>query len=164
MSTTEWAVVKEVRGRDVIVTTPAGEFSAAIVNAPGDNATPLVGDTVAVIRTAGRGKRLAFAYYDPNVEPTAAGGRVVYSRDADGNVTASVELTPDGVVKIYGDAVELNGDGKSLVTHAELNTALQAMLAALNANFALKLDGGGAAGVTTLDISSAATTTIKTDG
>ena len=41
---------------------------------------------------------------------------------------------------------------------------LMVFITALNANFAAKLDGGGTAGVLSLDISAAETTTIRTDG
>lgn len=58
----------------------------------------------------------------------------------------------------------LNGNSKSFVTYAELNTALQAFLLALNALFSTKVDGGGSAGTLSLDISASATTTVKTDG
>jgi len=56
---------------------------------------------------------------------------------------------------------EVNGNSRSLVTHAELNTALQTMLSVINTTFASKLDGGGSPGTATLDISAAKTDNIK---
>ena len=69
-----------------------------------------------------------------------------------------------GAKTVYrGDGTqELNGTGKFLVTHAELNVALQTMLTLINANFALKLNGAGATGTATLDISTAKAATLKT--
>ena len=65
---------------------------------------------------------------------------------------------------INTSGIELNGNTKTFVTHAELNTALQTFVTALNGLFASKLNGTGSPGTLTLDISAAATTTIKTGG
>jgi phage gp45-like len=77
---------------------------------------------------------------------------------------SNIYFKENGSAALDADSIELNGDSKSFVTHAELNTALQTFVTALNANFATKLDGGGTTGVLTLDISSSATTTVKTGG
>jgi len=73
------------------------------------------------------------------------------------NSTSTIEITDSG-------NIELNGNSKSFVTHAALNSALQTMLGLINTNFGAKLDGGGTPGATSLDISAAETTTIKTGG
>lgn len=49
----------------------------------------------------------------------------------------------------------------SVVTYAALNTALQLLVTAINATFATKLDGGGAAGALTLDISLSESPTVR---
>lgn len=64
--------------------------------------------------------------------------------------------------------VELNGGGKRLVTHAELDTALQTFMLALNAHIHTGVTTGpgssGPPAPMTLDISSSKTETIRTDG
>lgn len=87
--------------------------------------------------------------------------QVTYDADAD-------ELLVDG----FG-AVKINGDSKSFVTHAELDTALQAMINQLNMHTHLVASVGaptGPASASTppvtfsIDISAAETTTVKTGG
>lgn len=65
---------------------------------------------------------------------------------------------------INPDGIELNGGSKAFVTHAELDAALQTFVTALNLAFASKENGSGSPGSLTLDISAAATTTVKTGG
>ncbi len=79
-------------------------------------------------------------------------GSVLKVQESDGKI----------VIDASGGEIQLNGSSKSLVTHAALNTALQSMLTAINANFALKLDTAGSPGVTTLNISAAEATKVKT--
>lgn len=67
-------------------------------------------------------------------------------------------------IVISGSEIDIGGSSKAFVTHAELNTALQTFITALNLAFATKLDGGGAAGALSIDISAAATTGVKTGG
>ena len=63
-----------------------------------------------------------------------------------------------GKTVIDGTPLEVNGNSRSLVTHAELNSALQTMLAQLNA--AIVTAGGP--GTSTLDISASKTDNYKT--
>lgn len=70
--------------------------------------------------------------------------------------------TNGNTLEWVGSVLKLNGNTKDLVTHAELNTVLQVFITALNANFAAKLDGGGTAGVLSLNITTAKATKIKT--
>lgn len=80
---------------------------------------------------------------------------------------------------INADGIELNGNTKSLVTYAELNTAMQSLMTKYNADMlaiaaataaAISAAGlwstplTGVIGTATLDLSSAETTTIKTGG
>lgn len=65
---------------------------------------------------------------------------------------------------INPDGIELNGSTKEFVTHAELNTALQTFVSALNTALASKENGSASPGTLTIDISAAKTTTIKTGG
>ena len=87
----------------------------------------------------------------------------------------SVTLLPSGElqiiatkpVKIDGEFVELNGADKTFVTHAELDTALQTFISALNSHTHPTAAVGPPSPPTapmSLDISASATTTIKTGG
>jgi len=80
------------------------------------------------------------------------------------NGTTKIQIDATGNVKIDGATIQLNGSSKLLVTHAELNTALQSMVTAINNALATKKDEPGSPGTVTLDISAAKTTTVKTGG
>lgn len=79
-----------------------------------------------------------------------------------------VEIKSTNETKVTASKVELNGNSKSFVTHAELTTALNTFLIALNAHTHNCTAPGSPSGPVltsiTLDISSAATTTVKTGG
>lgn len=73
---------------------------------------------------------------------------------------------------INPDGIELNGNTKTFVTHAELDTALQTFISVLNTHthvgsavgFGVPFTTAVPVPVMTLDISAAETTTIKTGG
>lgn len=144
--------------------------TASLVCPPGIDAAPIVGDQGVgiVIDTGGHGAVVG-VYPDPLAEP----GEVrIYSRDDTGAVVAHGWFKADGsgvlnytaALDVDATAINLNGDGKPFVTHKELDDALQMYVGAVNSFFASKLDGNGAPGTITLDISAAATTTVKTGG
>lgn len=90
----------------------------------------------------------------------ADGETGIFSTTADGaTLKSSVLLKADGTI-------EINGNSKTLVTHAELNTALQTFLTGLKAAVAAgcQIGAGGLITAAAIDISSAATTTVKTGG
>lgn len=124
-----------------------------ILSNPGDG-------TRSILIPVGRGRYsvcIGGHNYALNIS-VSKGGTVIYSTTPDGQTLKSkIELKPDGTI-------ELNGSTKKLVTHAELNTALQLLITALNINLGAKLDGAGTPGVLSLDISTAETSTIKTGG
>lgn len=94
-------------------------------------------------------------HLDINVGP---GQTTIYSTTPNGReVKARIALDNNG-------NIDLNGSDKALVTHAELNNALQVLVAEINAFFGTKADAAGAAAMLTLDISSAQTTTVRTGG
>lgn len=108
---------------------------------------------------------------DTIIFSTTADGKTIKAKihlHADGSISiesdGNVSVNTDGKITTSATAVELNGNTKAFVTHAELNTALQTFMTALNLAFAAKLDGGGTPGTLTLDISTSATTTVKTGG
>jgi hypothetical protein len=68
-------------------------------------------------------------------------------------------------MRFFGDEIHLNGDSKTFVTHAALDTALQTFVTALNLLLSFKKDDTlQTPGSLTIDISAAETTTIKTGG
>lgn len=74
------------------------------------------------------------------------------------NGSGKFELRADGTMA-------LNGDGKSFVTHADLDTGLQAYVAKIETRVATLETALGLTPVPTpLDISAAKTTTVKTGG
>ena len=116
-------------------------------------------DAVGIEVSTGTAGRVIIATQNYNLEvEITAGITKIYSTSADGKTLKSlIELDTAG-------NINLNGDSKPFVTHAELNSSLQTYVAAVNVLLASKLDGGGTAGTASLDISSAATTTVKTGG
>ncbi len=104
-----------------------------------------------------RGAIVATNNYQVQID-LARGETTIYSTTQDGKtVKAQIDLDGDG-------NIDLNGDSKKLVTYAELNTALQSLVTAINAALALKSDGAGSAGTLTLDISAAETQSLRTGG
>lgn len=88
----------------------------------------------------------------PEVEP---GEIEIYSTD--NPVTAKqarIYLNTDG-------EIILNQGTKSAVNFLDLNTQLQLLVTAINAALATKLDGSGAAGALTLDLSTAEVPEVK---
>ena len=94
----------------------------------------------------------AFNYKVPL--PDNPGDSKVYSTDADGNEKATCKLLADGTI-------EINGNTDNAVSFTDLNTALQGLVTAINANFALKLDGGGTPGTLTLSLTGAKVGSVK---
>jgi len=148
-------------GRQV-VTTGKGigdvDTEAEVFGPSGFFSRPPKGSRVLMVPYAGGKTRVVIgaANYQITLELTD-GEVLIYSTTADGKTVKS---------KIYLDAVgniELNGNSKNFVTHAELNTALQSFITSLN----LHVHGSaGTPPVTpmSLNISAAKTTTIKTGG
>jgi len=78
-------------------------------------------------------------------------------------------ITGDGKAVINTDSIELNGNSKTFVTYAELNTALQLFVTALNLHVHSGVttgpgSSGPPAASMSIDISNAETTTVKTGG
>ena len=87
---------------------------------------------------------------------------------------ATIEILDDGTIKQDGKAIELNGNSKSFVTFAELDSALQTVMSTIQSHIHVTTATVGATAVPgiiaptvspiTLNIASAETTTIKTGG
>lgn len=146
-------------GKSVLIRTATAieERELEMYHPPGVASAPTEADQVVDVPIGTKRIIIASHNYLIEVEPEA-GETILYSTNSDGTAEAArVHLKNDGTI-------EINGNTKSLVTHAELNTALQTMITALNAALGTKLDGGGTPGALTLDISAAETTTVKTGG
>lgn len=163
---------------------------------------PAVGDFVAVGFLEGDQDRpyyFGLAHELGEQTPPGFDGptKVVLYEDADGKLSVVLDAEAetltitdthgntitleDGVVKIESSGdIELNGNSKRLVTYAELNTAMSAFQASVDAAIAgaivghthagvmpgssVTTPGSGAAPATSVDISSSETQTIKTGG
>jgi phage gp45-like len=154
-------------GKSVVMTGEGVEgqsMTAEVYQAPGILAMPGDGTRGIWVPVGGSsryGVVVAAQNYAINIT-VEAGETAIFSTTADGKtVQALIKLKADGTI-------ELNGNDKRLVTHAELDTALQTFITALN----LHTHTSAAAGSPTtppvaslsLDISAAETETIKTGG
>jgi len=134
---------------------------AEVFSVPGVHGRPHNGQ-IGVFLPIGGGRRYgaiaSVVNYAAANEVLLPGETLIFSCAADGSVLKS---------KIYLDTsgnIALNGNTKRLVTYAELNTALQLLVTAINGALATKANGSGSAGTLTLDISAAQTTTVRTGG
>jgi hypothetical protein len=148
------------------VKTVSGTVTAVYYPGPGEDCWPCKNDVVTLIRVGGF---WAIAGVKPPGDPgLSPGERKISGRDAAGNTKAVVLLDKDG-------NISLNGDGKRLVTYAELNQALQQLWSAIkgHTHAVAGVSSGTSAAVAapssalapvTLDISAAKTQTLRTGG
>lgn len=94
----------------------------------------------------------AFNYKVPL--PDNPGDTKIYSTDSDGNEESTIKLLNDGTI-------EINGNTDNAVSWTDLNTALQGLVTAINANMGTKLDGAGTPGVLTLSLTGARVNGVK---
>jgi len=99
--------------------------------------------------------------YELNIQ-VAEGETTIYSTTVDGKtIKALISLDGEG-------NIDFNGNSKRLVTHGELNTALQNMVTWINAHMHATAATGPPVAPTppllTLDISAAETQTVRTGG
>ena len=127
---------------------------------PGISSGPTEEDRVITVNMGGYTVAVASHNYRIGIAPQA-GEVIIYSTDAAGNAKqAEVKLTPDG-------NIELNGSGRTLVTHAELDAALQTFITALNLHTHSGVStGSGVSGPpsapATINISEANADTLRT--
>lgn len=102
------------------------------------------------------------------------GNQIKLTKDLVEHLCSALNIQVAGEYNLNASSVNLNGSSKAFVTHAELDTALQALLAQLNTHTHITtatVGAGPTLGVLTspvapftLDISAAKTTTVKTGG
>lgn len=152
-------------GKAVVLTTSAGadqERTSELYHPPGVISAPTKEDRI-VEALIGSGKRVSISSHNYRIEiEVSAGETKIYSTNSDGSeVKSLIELDTDGNIK-------LNGDDKSFVTFAELDTALQNMISLIMAHVHTSASPGSPTTTPTssisVDISAAETTTIKTGG
>lgn len=95
-----------------------------------------------------------------------ANGSRTFVQKVQDSETASITIDTEGNMNINGKTINLNGDDQSLVTYDALNTAMQKLWTALTTT---PIAGNGSTqpawtGITSIDISNAKTTTVKTGG
>lgn len=151
-------------GKAVLIKTEAAggqERKVELYHPPGISSGPTPNDIVVESLEKG-GVRVAVATHNYRLEiEVSAGETIVYSTSADGNTKqAEIKLDTSG-------NIEMNGDSKRFVTHAELDAALQTFITALNLHTHPTAATGPPSPPTasmSIDISAAETTTIKTGG
>jgi hypothetical protein len=87
---------------------PGGGANVTAQNfsAPGDDSHPLPGDYVALVNTPRAGVSAAVGYADPkDLQLAQRGEKRLYSRDADGNVIATIWIKNDGTIVLENDEV-----------------------------------------------------------
>jgi hypothetical protein len=151
-------------GKSTVIKTAASggqERETELWHSPGIASGPTPED-ISVSVPSGTNGRIAVATQNYRLEVQVTAGQTkIYSTSADGS-------TLKGIIILNVDgSISLNGDSKTFVTHAELNTALQTFITALNPHVHLDPSSGTTGSPVTplsLDITASATTTIKTGG
>lgn len=116
----------------------------------GDDHIPPIGSVVTILQ-AGKAWKIAIASNNQNdFDDTLNEGE----RNISSPGGSYIRWNDDGTI-------EINGNAKSAVSYSDLNIALQLLVTSINANLALKLDGAGSAGTSTLDISAAEVSEVK---
>lgn len=146
-------------------------LQAYLFGPSGDDSPPLDNDKIIMLKKEGTGHYVVCGVLCQS-QGANPGEKILYSRNSSGVVQSTIKLLSNGTI-------EINGNTKSFVTHAELNTALQSMITTLNIEMAAIAAGAtaaiGAAGLwltplagiignNSVDISASETSTVKTGG
>jgi hypothetical protein len=119
------------------------------VSLPGQDENPINGSKVYVIEV-GSSYKIGIGVDDGITPDMDTGEKRLYSLDDAGAIQAFIKLLKSGIIHI-------NGSADFAIRFNALDTALQAMLTALNADIVV----AGGAGSTTLDISGAKVDEVK---
>jgi len=123
-----------------------------LMNPAGDDSIPVNGSKVAILQVSSSYK-IAIAQND-NITPiVGAGEKMIYSQAGD-VIKAFTKWLDTGII-------EINGNNDFAVRFNALQSAINTFIGLLNTALSTKLDGGGAAGTLTLDISSAKVDEVK---
>ncbi len=153
---------------------PGDSYITQAGGAEGDVLTPEVYTLPGIVSCAPDGTLGLFVPFSGRRGVIAATNNYQITIDVARGETTIYSTTPDGkTIKARLDLdgegnIDLNGDSKRLVTHAELNTALQNMVTWINAHMHATAATGPPVTPTPplliLDISAAETQTVRTGG
>ena len=133
----------------VQMTNPDDIQTVEYVGLPGQDENPINGSRVYIIEV-GDSYKIGIAVDDGIAPGMDTGEKRLYSLSDAGAIQAFIKLLKTGII-------EVNGNADFAVRFNALNTALQSMLTALNADI---VSAGGSGG-TTLDISGAKVDEVK---
>ena len=162
----------DMPGKSVMLQIEATEGdveNVELFHSPGVLSIPATGGQIITVDQK-RG-RIAIAHHDYRVDIAVSEGETaIYSTDPSGTVKTQIILKSDGTM-------EIGGNSKNFVTHAELAQAISGLITSLNGQLASVAAGATAAvaasglwmspltlGGLSCDISAAKTTNIKTGG
>lgn len=158
-----WQTLRTAPGKAITiqVTNALGEDrEIEFYQLPGIAAGPTAEDRAATIDM--QGYRVAIASHNYRIEvEVESGALTLYSTNTAGDtVQARIDLDTAG-------NIDLNGNGRTLVTHAELDTALQGLISYINGHAHTGVStGGGTSGPpaapSSIDISAAEAATVRT--
>lgn len=119
------AKVKSTAGR-LVQAVAAGKY-ALTARSAGDDAPPMEGDRLVLVRIEGTGDHLIAGVVDGVDSSVEAGERKLYSRDASGSVAATLYLRRDGTI-VLNDNCVINTDGTILAPDIKLGIAQLSIL------------------------------------
>lgn len=131
----------------------------------GSDSHPMPGDYVATTKVPRSGGVVAVGYLDPKAPQIAvAGEKMIYARDANGDLIARIHLKNDGTVLVsnVNGSIELKPDGE-IVSTSPLATFTMDVLGSIkgaNGNGDFELESGGDFVVNGVIISAAGSMTI----
>lgn len=179
---TLFKVFGRAAGKSIVVQTEAAfdqQRETEFWQLPGVAARPTKKDRVIELPIGRGGYRVVIASknYRVAIEPKE-GEFILYSLNEAGDTEqARTHLKQDGTIESKNDNghvvlksdgnIDLNGDARTFVTHAELDTALQALVTYINGHTHSGVTTGNSASgppasPTSLDISSAEAKTVRT--
>lgn len=138
------------------------EFKGKLYNAYGTQVAPPVG-TPCLVVSIGNNDANKYVFPLQTDVSQIEDGEYQTGNFKQGN---TIIFKADGTIQIQGATdVEINGNDKRFVTYAELDSALQTFITALNTRLNGKLDGSATTPATlSIDISASETQTVKTGG
>ena len=137
----------------VQMTNPDDIQTVEYVSLPGQDENPIDGSRVFILEV-GDSYKIAIAVDDGVTPAMATGEKRLYSVSDAGAIQAFINLLKSGII-------EINGDADFAVRFTALEAQMQLMVMAINAAFATKINGSGAAGGIVLDLSTAKVDEVK---